>query len=399
MYEFSNEEAGMKDQTILFFLFSDRAGCQNRIRGVRRYTETRGWRVQIVERCGVGGRIPVRELIDLWHPVGCIAECGGGMPEVTRTALKGTPVVFLDEHPHLKKVRHCVVSDSTAIGTQAAKELLELGLRHFAFVGYSESRFWSDGRCEAFRNVVRMHGCECSCFRDIQEEDRRFARHRALVKFLTGLPKPCGIFTAHDPVGEEVLIAAQTAGIAVPDEMAVIAVDDIREICENTVPPLSSIGIDFERGGYLAAELLGAVVDNPHLEPTVRNYGILYTARRRSTGCNRRESALVSKAIDFIRKNAERKISLAEVAENMGCSVRNAEKRFEDEVGHSILTEITNVRIDRAKDMLRDSRASIAFITARCGWASPASLRTAFKTATGLSPQAWRKKNFNRKEV
>ncbi len=385
----------MQKPTILFFLFSDRAGCQNRIQGVRRYAKTRGWHVQAVERCGVGGRIPVRELVNLWHPIGCIAECGGGIPEITRTALRGTPIVFLDECPHQKNVRHCVISDAASIGVHAAKELLRTGLRHFAFVGYGRSRFWSNDRFTAFRDTVRMHGYDCTDFRKVQEEDRRFTRHRELVRFLDGLQKPCGVFAAHDPVGEEVLVAAQAAGIAVPDEIAVIAVDDIREICENTVPPLSSISVDFERGGYLAAELLGELIDNPKLKPETRKYGILYTARRNSTGPSRRISVSVARAVDFIRKNADRKISLAEVAEQIGCSVRNAEKRFEEEIGHSVLTEITNVRIDRAKDMLRDSRASIEAITGRCGWASSASLRVAFKAATGFSPRAWRKAQVN----
>jgi len=383
-------DAGVNRQTVLFFLWSDRAGCLNRIQGVRRYADTRGWRVQVVERCGAGGRIPVRELVDLWHPVGCIAECGGGMPEVTRAALKGTPVVFLDEHPDQAKALHCVVSDSDAVGSRAAKELLALGLRHFAFVGYPMSRFWSNERGAAFCKVVGMHGYATSEFRHVQDEDRRFRRHRKLVKFLADLPKPCGVFAAHDPVGEEVMVAAHAAGISVPDELAVISVDDIREICNNTEPTMSSIGLDFERGGYMAAELLGEVVDNPQMGASVRKYGVLYTARRNSTG--RRMGASVARAIAYIRKNADRKISLSEVAETMDCSPRQAEKLFKAEIGHSVLDEIMEVRIDRAKDMLRDPGLGIDIVTSRCGWASTASLRSAFKAATGLSPRAWRKK-------
>ena len=377
--------------TILLFLWSNRDGCRDRIDGVRRYARTRGWRVQIVERGGLAGRVPVRELLDLWHPAGCIAECAGGMPEFTGKALGGVPVVWLDENPRLPKARHAVVCDAEAIGRTAATELLSLGLESFAFAGYKRPAFWSRDRLDAFRRTLRMHGFGCSVF-SAPPGGAPGRRRDALSAWIASLPRPCGVFAAHDPVGAEVLEAAKASDLDIPGDIAVVAVDDLPGICETSDPTITSIRPDFERGGYLAAEMLGRLVDDPSLPPEVLTYGPVHVTRRESTLRPRRVGWSVGKAIALVRRRAAAgPVSLADVASAMGCSGRQAEKRFHEAVGHSVLSEITAVRIEQAKALLRNPRLGIETIAMRCGWASPSSLRAAFRAATGMSPRQWRR--------
>ena len=379
-----------KAKTVLLLLWSNKAGCRDRVAGVNRYARTRGWRVQIVERGGLGGRIPVRELVAFWHPVGIIAECGGGMPEFTREAAVGIPVVRFDEDPRRSRSA-AVVSDSNSIGGRAARELLELGLEHFAFVGYSRSVFWSRDRCDAFRKALKLNGFSCSVFPGAAKKGDGGEREAALAAWLSALPKPCGVFAAHDPVGAGVLAAAKAAGLSVPGDVAVVSVDDIPALCEASEPTLTSIRPDFERGGYLAAEMLGRLIDGFPPEPRVLTYPPIHVSRRETTIRPRRRAKSVGKAVAFVRRAATGRLSVAQVAAEMGCSPRQAQKRFAEAVGHSVLTEITAVRIEQAKSLLRNPRLTMDGVAMRCGWSSVSSLRAAFHAATGMSPRQWRR--------
>jgi len=248
-------------RTVLFFVYSNKYICANRIDGIRRYAEKAHWRIQVIERNGGGHALDVKGIVDFWNPIGVIAECGGGMPEISRRTLGDLPVVYLDEDPAdpRKAPGLFVNSDSVAIGEAAAKELLSLNLPHFAFVGWKRKRYWSTDRQDAFARILRLHGYEVAVFDGAAATDDLSRRER-LRRWLKALPKPCGIFAVHDPVGADILELAALEGIAVPGELAVIGVDDDPLICERTQPSLSSIGVDFEQGGYLCAELLDRAI-------------------------------------------------------------------------------------------------------------------------------------------
>ena len=150
--------------TVLFITYSDKYSCADRIAGARRFAERRGWSVQVIERRG--RTLDMRGILDLWKPIGVIAECGGGIPEISARTLGRIPVVYLDEDP--KRLRgHSlnVVSDTKAVGELAARELLALELPHYAFVGWYRPRFWAEERRAAFEAAVRLHGGTCESFR------------------------------------------------------------------------------------------------------------------------------------------------------------------------------------------------------------------------------------------
>ena len=141
-------------KTVLFFVYSNRYDCANRIEGARRYAEKVGWEIQVIERNNVDRRLDVKGIIDFWKPIGVIAECGGGIPEISRETLGRIPLVYFDEDPREAKGRGLYVnSDSLRIGELAAKELLSLNLPNYAFVGWRRSRFWSEERRMAFASA------------------------------------------------------------------------------------------------------------------------------------------------------------------------------------------------------------------------------------------------------
>ena len=376
--------------TVLFFVYSNKYICANRIEGARRYAERRGWDIQVVERHNADTPLDVNGIIDFWKPVGIIAECAGGIPEISRKTIGRIPLVYLDEDPNGEKGRALYVnSDSPLVGELAAKELLLLDLPHYAFVGWREPRFWSEDRRKSFQAAIRLHGKDCAVFECPPKLPD--ARRRALLgRWIKALPKPCGVFAVHDPVAEDVLQLASANGITVPDELAVIGVDDDPVICERTSPSLTSIGLDFEQGGFLCAQLLDERIKNPNFTEARLGYGVTSVVRRLSTRRFRTSDRRVSAAITFIRRTACDGVTVPMVAAVMGLKRRMAEIVFRRETGHSIHDEIRDVRLERVESLLRNPRQQISALVELCGWKSAAALRIAFRTKHGKSLAEWR---------
>jgi LacI family transcriptional regulator len=375
-------------ETVLFFVYSNKYICANRIAGAHRYAERRGWNIQVVERNN--RRLDVKGVIDFWKPIGIIAECGGGIPELSRKMIGKIPLVYLDEDPNGEKGRALYVnSDSPLVGELAAKELLLLNLPHYAFVGWREPRFWSEDRRKAFQAAVRLHGKDCFVFEcPPKASDER--RKALLGKWIKALPKPCGIFAVHDPVAEDVLQQAAALGLAVPEDIAVIGVDDDPIICERTTPPLTSIGLDFEQGGFLCAQLLDDCIRDPKFRDAKHRYGVTSITRRLSTRSFKMGDRRVARAIALIRRTACEGVTVPMVAAVMGLKRRMAEIVFRRETGHSIHDEICDVRLERVETLLRNPRQQISVLAEQCGWKSPAALRAAFHAKHGKSPAEWR---------
>ena len=376
--------------TVLFFVYSNKYICANRIEGARRYAERRGWNIQVVERNNVDRPLDIKGIIDFWKPIGIIAECAGGVPELSRQTVGRIPLVYLDEDPDGEKGRALYVnSDSQQVGEIAAKELLSLDLPHYAFVGWRKPRFWSEIRRKAFQSAVRLHGKECTVF-ECPPNATDAKRVKMLGAWLKALPKPCGIFAVHDPVAEDVLQQAAVLGLSIPEDIAVIGVDDDPIICERTIPPLTSIGLDFEQGGFLCAQLLDARIRNPDVKSARQTFGVTSVTRRLSTRRFRQSDRRVTKAIAYIRRTACEGVTVPMVAAVMGLQRRMAEIVFRRETGHSIHDEIVDVRLERVESLLRNPRQEITAIAQLCGWKSPAALRAAFLARHGKSMRDWR---------
>lgn len=379
---------GMK--VVLFFTSASRHSCRKRLNGAQRYFKDTDIQVQVVERNY--HKVNVRKLLDFWKPVGCIAECGSGAEELSPKLFGKLPVVYLDEDPAAGlKNRFTVNPDIAESATIAAKQLLSFGFDSYAFVGFKKPLFWSIEREKVFASAIELNSRQCHIFKTKQSGDVH--RIEALQKWIAELPKPCGLFAAFDGTAEEVLAAARQAGVKVPDELVVLSVDNDEEICENCNPSLSSICPDFEKAGYLCAELLDLQLNNPSAKPESRTYGIIGIVKRRSTALFAKVDAKVTNAVEYIRLHANERISTPDVVAQMGCSRRTAEMRFKNLTGKTIQDEIRDVRMANCMALLRRPNQSIDGIAHLCGYYSDSTLRYAFKARMGMSMSEWRRKN------
>lgn len=355
--------------------------------GVRNFAQGTDWNIQSVKFDG--SPFPIRELLKFWSPIGCIVEASGNRlkkDSIQCRAFGKTPVVYIGGDSLIVPPNAtCVVHDANATGEAAARELLAMDLGHFAFLGM-KGHNWSLRRKEAFANAMRINGRQFDTF-DLSADGKD---NDAVKRWLATLPKPCGIFAASDAVAETALAVCRMAGISVPADIAVIGVDDNEEICENTVPTLTSIHPDFRQGGRFAARLLARKLlsKSKPLRKTV--FAVSGIARRGSTRRFKRKDSCVAEALERIWKPGGERLTAKDIVAGFPCSRRNAEIRFRLVTGHSVLDELTEARIRVARRLLTDTQLPVSAVAERCGYVSIAHFRETFRKATGRNPLEWR---------
>jgi len=380
-------------KTVLLFQSSLNQANRDKFDGVYQYAQHCNWRIQSIQygfaaktrrpQAHITRSEDITPLLDFWKPDGCIVEGGEGLDDAPMPADFGRiPAVFLDRP---KGAGYSTLySDGDEIGCRAARELMTLGLGHFAYVGWWVKRSWSEMRGAAFARALANSGYECSRF-DLTDDDT--IPNLSLQRWIRQLPRPCGIFTANDLVASRFIFAADDMGFGIPDDFAVLGVDNDEEICENTSVSLSSIPQDCLRAGISAGEMLDKAMNQRLKKPMAIPFGALPTVHRASTRIFRRKDERLMRAFEFIRRQACKPgITVNKVALAAGCSRRQLDVLFRDLVQHTVLDEIHDQRICRAYSLLSSLRLRLSEIAERCGFHSASDFSRAFKRATGHSP-------------
>lgn len=364
--------------------------------GISSYARDAGWRLQTVELdCRVldgPAATPqeVKDLLSFWKPDGCLVECSGR--EAPSCAAFGrTPVVFMDAESDLSAAVDSVCTDSRAIARAAARELLLMGGHDVAYLPWTRKKTWSVGRGEEFVKVVQANGRRAHVFSGSLDGDDPIVCVRRIADWLEGLPKPCGIFAANDIMGSLALAACARLGLSVPSEIAVVGADDDGKICENTPVSLSSVAVDFESLGSVAAELLDERLADPRKKPLRHSFEGCRLVRRASSRFMLKSDARVLALLEYIRRHACEGLTAAQAAAQMGSGRRYADRRFREIVGKSILEEIQDVRIEKVKELLRQRTVSLSALPDFCGYHSLGDLRRVFRRRVGLSLTAYRR--------
>ena len=186
---------------------------------------------------------------------------------------------------------------------------------------------------------------------------------------------------------------AAKLGIEIPEDMLVAGVDDVDAFCEAVSPTLTSVRPSFAAAGLAAAELLARRIANPRLKGVIKTFEAREMTRRQSTRRITTRGGNIGLALEMIRRRAADGVTVGEVVKLMKCSRRSAEIRFKQYLHSTILDEIHSARIELAKKLISDGDGQIGGLHLRCGFSSPATFRRVFKSITGLSPQAYLRKN------
>lgn len=306
------------------------------------------------------------------------------------TIVLGVPTESLAKRHRLARFSEIRV-EQESVARLAADHLLERRFVHFAYVG-SENHFWSERREAAFRNHLAQRGFEPHVYiKPKRPRDRVWEREQAFVAtWIHQLPKPIGVFVCDDHRGRQVLDACRTAHSHVPQEVAVVGVDDDRIFCDLAFPPLSSVALNTENAGYRAAALLDRMMKGQNQTPRKISVEALHVVARRSTENVAVEDADVAGAMQFIRREHGSDISVERVAAEVAVSRRYLERRFRTTIGRTILEEIQSARLEHAKRLLVETTHPIAKIAELSGFNSMGYFSQFFERRTGKTPRQYR---------
>ncbi|MCE9631823.1 MAG: DNA-binding transcriptional regulator [Planctomycetia bacterium] len=285
-----------------------------------------------------------------------------------------------------------VETDDDAIARLAAEHFIERDFRQFAFLGDDRFR-WSANRRAAFVEALHARGRAVSVFEHggAERAGRGTDEDAAIERWLTGLPKPVALFACYDIRGRQALEACRRAGIAVPDEVAVLGVDDDELLCGLSTPPLSSVIPDAIGAGRLAASLLERLMRGERLETEDWLLPPLGVASRQSSDVLAIDDPLVVAAVRLIRDRACTGIKVQDVVRELGTSRRILDDRFVARVGHTPHEEIARVQFRRVELLLRETDLPLATIADRAGFRHPEYMTVAFTRRHGMPPSRWRK--------
>jgi len=303
----------------------------------------------------------------------------------------GVPVVDLNDlHDDLGLP--WVGSDHTAIGKMGGAHLLEKGFRHFAFCGFT-GELWSRQRGSGFFSIVRRNAVTTSAYETPwrgPETPRWHQDIEQIVSWIRSLPKPVAIMSCNDVRGLHVLDACGRAGVLVPEEVAVLGVDDEDTMCELCSPPLSSVAPNPEGIGYAAAELLETLMSGQ--SPRQERFPIspIRVSCRQSTDTMAVADWAVASAARYMRELASQGCRVDDVLEKVHMSRATLEKRFRKHLNRSPKQEIRRIRLERIKQLLVETDLTLERVAELSGFEHPEYMSVVFKRETGQTPGRYR---------
>ena len=423
-----------------------------RLDGLRRYAAARKWRVETLEHkdCSPAA---LREALARLRPIGCAAEWCRSAAFMRPSLFGRVPVVYFEpqgENPGWRDVPG-VVSDAAAVAKMAFEELSSTNPSAYAAVSFDNTKRWARERMEAFRECCRKAGADCQTwyFPMIHNDDELRARTEKMVPWAAALPHRCAVFAVNDWCAHCVARAMVSAGRSFPRTVTLVGADGTEALAgeKELAAMVSSVRLDQELAGYLAAKMIGEFAANdaaPLARMTTRALREMTTAacaanddpphgrnnnisslppkaapsllaepapslrakpalslvfppllvdRRKSTrGYGRREPRILE-AVETIRREACDGLTAKALAKRVGFrgTRRLFDMRFREAMGHPPLDEIIHVRMERVLELLAQPDFPISAIADFSGFRSERELQKLFRSRFKMSMRDWRK--------
>jgi LacI family transcriptional regulator, galactose operon repressor len=381
---------------VMLLIESSRAYGRGCLLGVAAYVRSHGrWSILHVER-GLTESVP--KFLKSWKGDGIIARIEN--EKIAKAVAElGVPAVDL-RGSHRPADGAMLDTDPRIVTRMAAEHFLDVGFRHFAYIGYPGVDF-SERRHAAFADYLKNRGVGVQVYSprpQVQQstdvlgwEARGELEGAAIAKWLQSLPRPLAVFACNDVRGRQIIDACGQAGLSVPEEVAVIGVDDDEVICELSNPPLSSVQPDTLRLGYEGAALLASMMNGqaaPDETIFIPPKGISHRLSSEAAAVDDRE---VATAMQLIRDHACEGLSVQDVVARLHVSRSTLERRFHAAFRLTPAMEIERVRMSRAKLLLMETRYKLSKIAVMTGYGTASQFATAFKRHAGLTPGEFRK--------
>lgn len=367
---------------------------KNLLRGIIRYSREKGpWsflRIPVYYRETLGTEGIIKHL-KAWGAKGLIGQFHDNT-DISKFSKAGISVISQDFEERL----HGVPNISGAYhetGELGAAYFLKKGFKNFAFYGF-KNIVWSRERSEGFEKKVQEAGYKVHYFehKNARSMNLWYYKPSVLSQWLKSLPKPIALMACDDNQALHISEASKHAGLRIPEDVAVLGVDNDENICFLSDPPLSSISLDVEKGGYEAAKLMNNLILK---QKKVSNDILIKPTRvvtRTSTDIYSTPDTHIVTALKFIHHHVDRDLKVEDIVREVPLSRRSLEKRFLETTGYPIYKYILNLRIEKFAELLERTDKSISEIAHELGLNDTKNIARQFRQLKGTTPRGYRQR-------
>jgi LacI family transcriptional regulator len=375
---------------VALLIETSRSHGRGLLNGIRQFiAENEEWSVFLMPR-SLDSQIP--DWLSRWKGDGILSRTTSQEMADAITA-SGIPTVEL-RSTKLKHAFPFLGIDNRAMGRLVAEHFLERGIRHFGVYEIGIEVYFEERR-DNYIQTIQQAGYEVSVFSAAEDSEapREWEKHQEqMANWVRGLPKPVGIMACTDQLGFWLLDACDRAGISVPDEVAVVGVENDEILCMMARPPLSSVAFNSARIGYEAAALLSRLMQGEPVPEEPFMIDPLGIVTRQSSDVVAVDDPELAMALRFIRENACRGIQVGDILKQVPLSRTALEQQMKAAIGRSPKAEILRNQLERAKELLVSTELSLAQISERVGFRHAQHFSTIFKEKLGETPGSYRSK-------
>lgn len=339
------------------------------------------------ETIGMGG---ILQWAKEWGANGIIGQLYNDRDE-EEILRSGIPVIAQDFKERFKEIPNITGAYREA-GKMGAEYFLKKGYKDFAFYGFNNI-VWSRERAEGFEEKIHAAGQVVHYFehRKSRSTDLWYYKSNSLSQWLHSLPKPIALMACDDNQGLHITEACRQNKIRIPEEVAVLGVDNDVMLCELSDPPLSSIALDIEKGGYDSAKLLENLIrgNRDHYDILVKPTQII---TRQSTNIYATDDSYIASTLKYIHQNLDKSLNVDEIVKQVPLSRRSLEKRFLNRIGLPIYKYIFHLRMEKFTQKLLETDQTIFEIALDLGFNDSKNISRQFKQVKGCNPNAYRKR-------
>lgn len=371
---------------IILLVETSREFGRQLICGIARYSRLKGPWSFFREQNGLVSSIP---RLTTWEADGIIMRNSQIRKELLDMNL---PTILVLHDTNRPGYLPAVVTDSKAIAKMASEHLISKGLKNFAFCGFDNYE-WSNARKLHFSNFIEEAGAKIYLYNSsFKKTVANWKNEQSQVlNWVQSLPKPIGIMTCNDDRGQHVLEVCKLAGLKVPEDVAVIGVDNDPMVCELGDPPLTSIALNVEPAGFATAQLLDELLKGAGMCGQEILVIPTHLVQRQSTDLLAVNDAEVAKALRFIKQNAKNKLRVNDVVESTFLNRRTLELRFRKTIHRTIQQEIRFVRVESIAKLLLETDMTISEIIAIFNFTDIEHISRYFKKEKGYGLKQFRK--------
>jgi LacI family transcriptional regulator len=312
--------------------------------------------------------------------------------DIVKVVEAGIPLIAQDFKERFKEIPN-ITGAYRETGVMAADYFLKKGFKNFAFYGFKDI-VWSRERAEGFEGRIQRAGYWVHYFehRKARTSELWYYKPSSLSSWLKSLPKPVALMACDDNQGQHITEACRLSGLRIPEEVAVLGVDNDVMLCELSDPPLSSIALDVEKGGYDSAQLLDQMIRNG----MTGAYDIVVKptqiVTRYSTDIYATNDTCIATSLKYIHQNIDKNLQVDDIVKQVPLSRRALEKRFHDITGYPIYKYIFNLRIEKFTKKLLETDMSIFEIAIDMGLNDSKNIARQFRQVKGCTPIEYRQR-------